>query len=84
MLDNNFAFAVVCSKYPHVGHLLQEHWERPDFVKVIDDLLNPDPSRQGFPSGVFTALRSLALMHEMEVTYYGRQNPHEVLVPTDS
>jgi hypothetical protein len=74
MLDNNFAFAVVQSNYPHVGHLLKEHWDAPDFPAVIDDLLNPDPKRQGFPRGVFIALRSLALMHEMEVTYYARLN----------
>jgi len=69
MLDNNFALAVVHSRYPHVGNLIKEHWDEPDFSAVMDDLLNPDPKRQGFPSGVFNALRSLALMHEMEVTY---------------
>jgi hypothetical protein len=73
MLDNNFALAVVHSKYPHVGHLIKTHWDEPDFCAVMDDLLNPDPRRQGFPSGVFNALRSLALMHEMEATYYARE-----------
>jgi hypothetical protein len=65
MLDSNFAFAVVRSRYPHVGNLIEVHWNEPDFCAVMDDLLNPDPRRQGFPSTVFTALRSLALMHEM-------------------
>lgn len=73
MLDNNFALAVVHSEYPHVGHKIKEHWDEPDFPAVMDDLLNPDPRRQGFPSGVFKALRSLALMHEMEVNYSAHQ-----------
>lgn len=73
MLEDNFAYAVVHSRYPHVGHMLTEHWDEPDFTAVMDDLLNPDPRRQGFPSSVFNALRSLALMHEMEVTYYAHQ-----------
>jgi hypothetical protein len=73
MLNNNFALAVVHSEYPHVGHLIREHWDAPDFIAVMDDLLNPDPRRKGFPHGVFNALRSLALMHEMEVTYSARQ-----------
>jgi hypothetical protein len=74
MLDNNFALAVVHSEYPHVGYKIKEHWDEPDFPAVMNDLLNTDPRRQGFPSGVFNALRSLALMHEMEVTYSARQS----------
>lgn len=73
MLENNFAFAVVHSTYPHVGCMLKDHWDEPDFAAVMDDLLNPDPRRKGFPSKVFNALRSLALMHEMEALYEARQ-----------
>ncbi|WP_147321378.1 hypothetical protein [Rhodoferax lacus] len=72
MLDNNFAFAVVHSQFPHVGHRLKDHWNEPDFPEVIEELLNPNPKRQGFPRGVLNALRSLAPMHEMEVNYSER------------
>jgi hypothetical protein len=75
MLENNFAYAVIHSKYPHVGHMLVQHWDAPDFSAVMDDLLNPDPRRRGFPSGVFNALRSLALMHDMEEKYYAQTGP---------
>jgi hypothetical protein len=75
MLENNFAYAVIHSKYPHVGHMLLQHWDAPDFSAVMDDLLNPDPRRQGFPSNVFNALRSLALMHDMEEKYYANPGP---------
>jgi hypothetical protein len=47
MLENNFAFAVIQSNYPHVGHMLQIQWAEPDFPAVIDGLLNPDQSREG-------------------------------------
>ena len=80
MLDNNFAYAVVRSKYPHVRALIEEHWQEPDFGAVMDELLNPDPRRQGFPSAVFNALRSLALMHEMEVIHSERQGEHPQLM----
>lgn len=80
MLDNNFALAVVHSKYPHVGLLIKQHWDEADFGAVMDELLNPDPRRQGFPSGVFKALRSLALMHEMEVSYSARLGEQPQLV----
>jgi hypothetical protein len=79
MLDNNFAFAVVRSKYPHLGNLIEDHWDEPDFSVVMDDLLNPDPKRQGFPRSVSNALRSLALMHETEVIHAARQGEHPQL-----
>lgn len=79
MLDNNFALAVVHSEYPHVGLKIKEHWDEPDFPAVMDDFLNPDPRRQGFPSEVFMALRSLALMHDMEVTYEASHGSHHQL-----
>ncbi len=80
MLENNFALAVVHAQYPHVGHMIKAHWLEPDFPAVMDELLNPDPKRQGFPSGVFNALRSLALMHEMEVNYAEHQGEQAQLV----
>jgi hypothetical protein len=52
--------------FPHVGHLLMEHWEEPDFPALIDHLLNQEPERQGFPISVIHALRSLALQHDLE------------------
>lgn len=67
MLEGNFAFAIVNSEFPHVAQRLEDHWMEPDFGAVMDELLNQENRREGFPRGVFTALRSLALMHDMEV-----------------
>lgn len=72
MLENNFAFAVVRSEFPHVSHFLQDHWNEPDFASVMYNLLHPNPQHTGFPERVFNALYALALMHEMEVSYSAR------------
>lgn len=66
MLEDSFAFAIVNGRFPRVGHLLQEHWEDPEFNTYMEDLLRHDRFRAGFPREVDTALHSLAVEHDVE------------------
>ena len=57
---------MVNARYPHVGQLIQEHWTQPLFNDFMRDLLDPGPKRQGFPTGIVSALHALALEHYMQ------------------
>jgi len=52
MLEDSFSFALVNGRFPHVGHLLLDHWEDPEFTTYMEDLLLHDRRRKGFPIDV--------------------------------
>lgn len=66
MLEDSFSFVLVNNRFPHVGHLLLDHWEEPDFTACLENLLHQDRRRKGFPRDVESALHSLAIEHDME------------------
>ncbi|WP_342620045.1 hypothetical protein [Rhodoferax sp. GW822-FHT02A01] len=72
MLEDSLAFAIVKGRFPHVGHMLQEHWEDPDFMTYMEDLLRRDRLRKGFPSEVDRALQSLVIEHDIEFPNFTR------------
>jgi hypothetical protein len=70
MLENGFSFAIVNARFPHVGHMLLDHWEDPEFAIYMEDLLNHDNHRKGFPREIESALNSVAIEHDMEFPYF--------------
>jgi hypothetical protein len=70
MLEDSFSFALVNSRFPHVGHLLLDHWEDPEFTTYMENLLRHDRRRKGFPREIEGALHSLAIEHDMEFPYF--------------
>jgi hypothetical protein len=66
MLEASFSFAIVNGRFPHVGHMLLDNWEEPDFASYMEDLLQHHRYRKGFPIEVVSALNSLAIEHDVE------------------
>ncbi|WP_342620823.1 hypothetical protein [Rhodoferax sp. GW822-FHT02A01] len=66
MLEDSIAFAIVNGRFPRVGHMLQEHWEDPDFMTYMEDLLQGDQFRKRFPREVDNALHCLMVEHDVE------------------
>lgn len=72
MLEDSFAFAIVNGRFPRIGHILQDHWEQPDFMAYMEDLLHHDRHRRGFPIEVDSALHALSIEHDIEFPNFTR------------